>query len=587
MRFPALHRSRDILSSRIILGGIITAGLLLRCWGLPFGLPHLYHADEPIVVNHALAYGTGDLNPHFFRIPPLLSYLLFLVYGILYAAGSAFDFFQGKGDFERLFYADPTLFYLTGRFLFGVIPGTLSILALYALVRRFFNEPTAFFSAALFSVSFLHVRDSHYIYPDITLILLIIVVMGRILKLTSDSSLRNHLAAGALIGVATAMKYNGLFLVVPYVAAVFMESQGRLSRKKIIGMTSAGVSCCLIFLLLNPFSVLDLRFFLQEIAGEGSARKGGAGLFHHWIYSLTGALGVIHLLFSLLGMTLLTQFRAGQPRAARRILILFAAGYYLVLVFWGQLYDRYVLPLLPFFAFFAADAFLHISSRCSGSRRRWAAAFLFLAAASFPVAKSILVARLFQSVDVRTEAKAWIESHVPPGTRIALDTKFYMPPLLFSRSALEDKRQSGVTGEGGDFMSAAQGRRLQFLFDMQRKEPKGYNLYFFHPEPFPEGRFLLWGPFVKPDYESLAKKEIRFILLVSPEFSQARDLYPELEKQAVLLKRFTPYKDPERRKPYDSIALTGLPFLWSELFQRCRNGQVLELYELKSRERVS
>ena len=66
---------------------ILLLGFSLRFVASWFGLPHLYHADEPIVVNHALAYGAGDLNPHFFKIPPLVSYLLCGVYGIFYLLG--------------------------------------------------------------------------------------------------------------------------------------------------------------------------------------------------------------------------------------------------------------------------------------------------------------------------------------------------------------------------------------------------------------------------------------------------------------------------------------------------------------------
>ena len=73
--------------NRWLLAGILLLALALRITGIQFGLPHLYHADEPIVVNHALAYGAGDLNPHFFKIPPLVSYLLFVVYGAAYLIG--------------------------------------------------------------------------------------------------------------------------------------------------------------------------------------------------------------------------------------------------------------------------------------------------------------------------------------------------------------------------------------------------------------------------------------------------------------------------------------------------------------------
>jgi len=112
LRIRWLHRklgnmkqSERAAQDRLWLCSILLIGFSLRLWGVHFGLPHLYHADEPIVVNHALAYGTGDFNPHFFKIPPLVSYLLFICYGVFFVLGRAFGFFAGVQDFEFLFYS--------------------------------------------------------------------------------------------------------------------------------------------------------------------------------------------------------------------------------------------------------------------------------------------------------------------------------------------------------------------------------------------------------------------------------------------------------------------------------------------------
>lgn len=554
---------------------ILSLGLLLRVWGINFGLPHLYHADEPIVVNHALAYGTGDLNPHFFRIPPLVSYLLFGVYGLFYAGGRLSGVFSGPEDFENLFYSDPSFFYLTARLVFGVFPGVLGVGALFVLVRKFFGRETALWSAALFSVSFLHVRDSHYVYADIPLILCILAALYKILELISAPTLRNHLAAGLLIGLAAAVKYNGLFLVVPFLVSSAAGSGKVFSRRNIFHWTSAGLACCLCFVLLNPYSILDGRFFLQEIAGEGSARAGGTDFFHHLTYSLAGALGYPHLVLSLLGMTLLSQFTSGPEAQARRVIIIMTVSYYLVLVGWGQYYDRYVLPLLPLLSFFAADAIV----RCSRFARRdtrFFAAVLFCLAAAFPFAKSVLAARIFQSQDLRTEGKIWVEANLPQGAVIALDTKFYMPPLSFSIEALERKKDAVSSAAH----SGAQSRRLQSLITRQNEKTDGYDLYFLRPEPFLEGGFLFSGPFVAPEFEKLERSGVRYLILSGADFSNARPLFAGLQGRTKLLKRFSPYRDLSRMKTFDRFALTGIPFLWEELYHRRQNGQPFEVYEI-------
>ncbi len=101
--------TRATAGSGPLIWWVIAAALLLRVIGIGFGLPAAYHQDEPIVVNHALAYAGGDFNPHFFKIPPLVSYLLFGVYGFTYVL---LCFFTGATteQFGALYFRDPTLF---------------------------------------------------------------------------------------------------------------------------------------------------------------------------------------------------------------------------------------------------------------------------------------------------------------------------------------------------------------------------------------------------------------------------------------------------------------------------------------------
>ncbi len=109
----------SITRKKTILAFIIIAAALLRLWGINFGLPYLFHQDEPIVVNHALAYGTGDLNPHFFVIPPLASYILFFFYSAYFVLLKISGVIADAGSFAVSFFKDPTPFYLIGRFIVG------------------------------------------------------------------------------------------------------------------------------------------------------------------------------------------------------------------------------------------------------------------------------------------------------------------------------------------------------------------------------------------------------------------------------------------------------------------------------------
>ena len=52
---------------QILLLFIIILALIVRLWGITFGLPGVDHGDETEVVNHAVRFGSGDLNPHRFQ----------------------------------------------------------------------------------------------------------------------------------------------------------------------------------------------------------------------------------------------------------------------------------------------------------------------------------------------------------------------------------------------------------------------------------------------------------------------------------------------------------------------------------------
>ena len=270
------------LRNNLALYLILALGFVVRLYGVKFGLPGLYHADETIVVNHALAYGTGDLNPHFFRIPPLISYLIFFEYGMYYLLGTVFGFFSSVVDFQNQFLKDPTSFYLIGRITVGVLAGTVSIYFIYILGRRVFSETVGVISALFLSLTFLHVRNSHYIYLDTMMVLFIILTHIFIYKFLETGLKRYCVLAGFFAGVATAVKYNAALLLVPLVLGHLMyylanKDSGKIRSVK-TNIVLTFVSMGLTFIVLNPYCILDMKFFLASFAEETHS-QGGVGFF--------------------------------------------------------------------------------------------------------------------------------------------------------------------------------------------------------------------------------------------------------------------------------------------------------------------
>ncbi|MGH3650390.1 MAG: hypothetical protein ACRDU9_06725, partial [Acidimicrobiia bacterium] len=55
---------------------VVMLGAVLRLWGIDWGLPYLYHPDEPNDLTRTMTMlQTGDPNPHWFHYGSLMFYL--------------------------------------------------------------------------------------------------------------------------------------------------------------------------------------------------------------------------------------------------------------------------------------------------------------------------------------------------------------------------------------------------------------------------------------------------------------------------------------------------------------------------------
>ena len=77
------RRIRGIGPWGLALGGILLAGLLLRLWGIKYGLPFGYQIDEERTYTRiagSRCSTDGSIDPGYFQNPPLYAYLLEVVF---------------------------------------------------------------------------------------------------------------------------------------------------------------------------------------------------------------------------------------------------------------------------------------------------------------------------------------------------------------------------------------------------------------------------------------------------------------------------------------------------------------------------
>jgi len=566
----------------IILALVLLAGAALRVWGVDFGLPYTLHNDEPMVVNHAAAYGAGDLHPHFFIIPPLCSYLVFFFYGIYFLAGKLAGLFSGTEDFALLFFGDPTSFYLIARAVLGVIPGTLCAGAVYVLYKRLFpGARGALFASLIMAVSFLPVVNSHYAYTDSMMVLLILTAYIFIAGILYEPTLRNYLFSGVFIGLAVAAKYNSGLLALSILAAHASSVLADRKRKTEIlfsgRLWAAAAVSVLVFFITNPFALLDWRFFLFE--GVAAIRSRGMGWTHHITYSLFEGMGPALLIAGFAGMVVML---AREKLSEKLVFYSFPAAFYLHLVFQSQRFSRYGLPLVPFMAIGAAY-FLYRSLMPLEKTRLWRALIYTISAFMLlpTLVKSVKADALFSSPDTRAVSARWIEENVPEGSRIAVDHTSYRPMIYQSERQLEEKADVASSQKG---LAEAKRKKLRYLIRAS-KDRKTYDVYFLESGQKKEALFLSETPVISGIQDDIGQLQDNGIDYVVVNYN-TDDLAAVKDRLAMIAeveKVFSPYISGEVRRPYDTVDYTYMSVRSDELFSRKAAGPCLVVYRMKDK----
>jgi len=431
----------------VILLVILVVAFWIRVWGIRWGLPHPYHPDEGTILFHAMGFGTGDLNPHWFRWPSLLMYVMFGVYGVYYVVGRIVGTFGAPVDLLRHYLTDPTPFWLMGRAL-SILAGTATVWVTYRIGKRAFGAASGLAAAAFLAVMFLHVRDSHYATPDVATTLLASCSLLFALRAYGTGAMRDIVLSGFFAGLATSAKYPGGLAGIAVLVAV-----GLLVRERRTGgvvIVTAVLAGAVGFLLGTPYAVVSGAEFLRDIStqvtmvsqvGVGQAPASfWSGLREVAVESLGRGVGYPVLALAVLGAVWpFARWRRGAKTAdaSRKIAVAYVAVFLVVMSLLTVKRSTYLTPALTGIALLAAGGLSGLA-RLSTPRRSqsWNPAWVAIAAVVV-LASGWPAVRFCTALgvpDTRTEAKVWFESHVEPGSRVAVET--YGPPLNMTSAQL-------------------------------------------------------------------------------------------------------------------------------------------------------
>ncbi|MBI5652588.1 MAG: glycosyltransferase family 39 protein [Chloroflexi bacterium] len=480
-----------------LISAILILGLGLRLWGINFGLPFMYHPDEGVPVRIALRFlQTGNLNPEFFHWPALLFHLNALAYGAFYLGGWLTGRFTrptdlGYPDYEMMAVGRTDLpeIFLIGRGLAALI-GALTIVLVFLIAREGRGNRAAALIAALFlAVEATSIKHSHFIRPDLLAIFCALIATLFAIKTADDPRLRNYALAGIGIGLTAASKYNAALIFVALVAAHFLRYGWRgIARKEIY---FAGAISVAIFLLLNPYVILDWQRFTKMGPGDdvniySTGHPGAEGDSFQWYVGfLFGTLGWL-VPFAIAEAALVLRARDRRGIA----LFTFPAIYFIFICQFTVHHDTTILPIVPFVLIFAAQFLARVYDFLAQrfSTRRVALTALLVSVVtllSLPSLGTAVAAdtRLLQS-DGREQARQWIYAHLPRGSRVALEA--YSPYLdrdqflVDGFYGIQDHAPEWYIANGYEYLIFNQGVYARYFADPARyaTEVNRYNLLF-------------------------------------------------------------------------------------------------------------
>ncbi len=414
----AISRTHIILS-------IFIFSLLLRLWGIWFGLPGIDHGDETEVVNHALRFGSGDLNPHRFQYGSFFQYLLFILYGIYFCLGYMLGWFSSVNTFALVFIQDPTVFYLIARSL-SALSGAAAVLVVYFTGKKLSNEATGIGAALLLALCYEHAVHSHYATVDIALTFMFALALYRSLITVETPSIRNCMLAGFVAGVAIGIKFNGVFATVGVVYAVIAGQKNLPFLKRIysakmfvamFAVLAGHFITCPYFYISFPAAFEEIRQLRTMHASEAFT------LFQYISKLITNYFGIPA------GALCVAGFLRMMILKGRRVWVLLLPTIFVIFFISLHSYvePKYMLQTFPLLAVSGAFLLNELTGRL---KNKFLITIIWIAVLAHPFYLIVNWNFEHSRKSVALQAKDWIEENIPVNAKLLIDNAGNRGPNL-------------------------------------------------------------------------------------------------------------------------------------------------------------
>src|SRR4051812_10499624 len=226
----------------LAVAGLTLLALVLRLWGIRWGLPFAYNLDERshFVPRSVEFFRSHSLDPDYQLNPSGLMELV--AAALLLTHGSS-------GSVVRAWQDDPAQVWTVARVAAALV-STAAIPLLYVAGRRLFDRWVGLCAAALLATAFLPVHYGHLALNDAPSLAPTALALVGIAGVLKTGRLREYALAGAGLGIAVGFKYNAAFVVLPLLgAALIVVLRDRRAVPVLLGLLLAGVVAAVAFVL--------------------------------------------------------------------------------------------------------------------------------------------------------------------------------------------------------------------------------------------------------------------------------------------------------------------------------------------------
>lgn len=409
------HLRKFIQKAPLLLLLIIFVGGTLRFYNLNWDNYLIFHPDERNIANAVSRINFfTQLNPGFFAYGGLPIYLYTAAGNILNAATHSNVWTFDWGHIN-----------LVGR-TFSAFFSTLTIVFVYALGKRLFDKKTGILAACIFAFTVSSIQIAHFATTESFIILIATILTYLSVLICEKPTLFRFIIAGGVLGLGLAAKTTAisfsLILITAFIVTL-ANVHGKKALSILANMLALGVTSLVTFTLFSPYTFLAWNKFTESMNYESGVASGKLAVpYTHqfdkaipYLFELVNMfwqMGPIFV-FSFVGFFIVTYFAFKKRHAEYLIILFFPLLYFIYVGSWHAKFERYMTPLLPFFALYAAFILLWVYKN-----NKWIGRILIMLALGLTIFWAFAFETIYTRPQTRAEASVWMYKHIKPTDKV-------------------------------------------------------------------------------------------------------------------------------------------------------------------------